>query len=83
MAEDDIRDVMAEEKARGTRRPRRAKSAEEKRERDRVLRDFLAIPKYEDAVKAAIDLGLQPGTERFEQALSAWRAYGSGGRRSS
>ena len=76
MKEDEIHDVMADEKARGRRQPRQPEARKLRQERRRTVRDMLAIRNRNEFVAAIIEYGLQPGSAEFEMALKAWREFG-------
>lgn len=75
MTEEDLRDVMEEEKSRGRRRPTEAAA---RRERARLLRGFRELLALDDerAFCAAIrELGLKDGSPEFREALRIWREH--------
>ena len=72
MTEDDIRKVMAEERARGRKRvDTEARKAHEKLVRD--LRYLLQLRDRKEFIENLLRLGLEPGSPRYELALQAWR----------
>lgn len=75
-SEDDIRDVMEEEKSRGRRQPGKSISRKIRQERRETVRELLAIRDRNEFVAAIIEFGLQPGSAEFEMALKAWREFG-------
>ncbi len=73
---DDLRDVIREETSRGRRRV----DIEARRERARVvksMREHLSIPTEKEFLKAMRAVGLEDGSPALEQALRAWREFGS------
>lgn len=77
MENDDIKDVMAEERGRGKRRvDTEALKARAKMRRD--MRYLLSIRKREDFIENLIRLGVKPGSPEYELALQIWRGvYGA------
>jgi hypothetical protein len=80
--DDEIRDVMAEEKSRG-KRPFDSKARKQKREEWDILRGILAIPREEDFLRTIRELGYAADPEKTDEILKAWRALSSSRRRSS
>jgi hypothetical protein len=78
--DDDIRDVMAEEKSRG-RRPYAAKARKQRKHELEVLRGILAIPREEDFVRTIRELGYADDPEKLEEILKAWRDLSSSRKR--
>ena len=74
--EDDIREVMDDEKTRGRRQPGRLASRKIRKERTKTVRELLAIRDRNEFVAAIIEFGLRPGSAEFETALKAWREFG-------
>jgi hypothetical protein len=73
--EDDIREVMEDEKGRGRRQPGRSASRKVRQERKKTVRELLAIRDRNEFVAAIIEYGLRPGSAEFETALKAWREF--------
>jgi hypothetical protein len=78
--DEDIRDVMAEEKSRG-RRPRDAEAIKQRKDEIAVLRGIFATPREEDFVKAIRALGYGDDPEKFEEILKAWRVFSASRKR--
>ena len=78
--DDDIRDVMAEEKSRG-RRPMDAAARKLERERLKELREILALEREQDVVGAIRALGHGDDPQEFEKILKTWRALSSSRKR--
>jgi len=71
MEEDDIRDVMAEEKARGRKRV----YTEARKAHQKLLRDVGYLLRLDDRkvfIENLVRLGLKPGSREHEAALQAW-----------
>ena len=73
--EDDIREVMEDEKGRGRRQPGRSASRKIRQERRKTVRELLGIRDRNEFVAAIIEFGLQPRSAEFEMALKAWREF--------
>jgi hypothetical protein len=71
--DDDIRDVMAEEKSRG-RRPRDAGALKERRKHLEELRVALTSRTEQEFLIAIRGLALDDDPEKFAEALRIWRA---------
>ena len=75
MADDEhLKDIQAEEKSRGTKRPIRALS----RERERQLRRTAYLHKdprcdFNTYVETIREFGLQADAEKYSQLISLWR----------
>lgn len=72
--EKDLREVMAEEKARGRRRI----DAETRRQRAQRLNDarrLLSTATKEEFLEAMRAVGLKDGSQEFEEALRIWREF--------
>jgi hypothetical protein len=78
--DDDIREVMAEEKSRG-RRPHDAEARKRKKNEIEILRGIFATPSEEDFVRAIRELGYGDDPESFERILRAWRAFSASRKR--
>jgi hypothetical protein len=78
--DDDIREVMAEEKSRG-RRSHDAKARKQWRDEMEVLRGIFATPREEDFVRSIRALGYSDDPKSFEEILKAWRAFSSSRKR--
>jgi hypothetical protein len=78
--DDDIREVMAEEKSRG-RRPHDAKARKQRKDEMEVLRGIFATPREEDFVRSIRALGYGDDPKRFEEILKAWRAFSASRKR--
>lgn len=78
--DDDIREVMAEEKSRG-KRPHDAAERKRKKAEIEVLRGLFATPREEDFVRAIRALGYGDDPKQFEKILKAWRDLSSSRRR--
>ena len=71
MREDDIREVMSEEKARGRRRV----DTEARKAHQKLLRDVGYLLRLNDRkvfIENLVRLGLKPGSPEYEAALQAW-----------
>ena len=71
MRENDIRDVMSEEKARGRRRV----DSEARKAHKKLLRDVGYLLRLNDRkvfIENLVRLGLKPGSPAYEAALQAW-----------
>lgn len=69
----DVQDVIREEESRG----RRPVDTEELRTRQALkqkYRRLLQINRREDFVEAILALGIEPGSEEFDEFLQAWNA---------
>ena len=69
--DDEVRDVMAEEKSRG----KRKYDAAARKARPKMLRDvgyLLRLENRQEFAQNLIRLGLTPGSPAFELALRAW-----------
>jgi hypothetical protein len=73
--EDDLKNLMAEEKQRGRKRPIDIAA---RQRRMRLLNGFRATLKTADEAGFAEliinELGWQPGTKEYDEALKKWRA---------
>jgi hypothetical protein len=78
--EDDIRDVMAEEKRRG-KRPVDAEALRQRRRYLADLREALSAKTEAEFRIAMLALGLDEKSEDFAEALRIWRAASSSRRR--
>jgi hypothetical protein len=78
--DDDIREVMAEEKSRG-RRPRDAEAQKLRKERMDTIRMILGLRREADAIEAIRLLGHGDDSEELERILKAWRALSSSRKR--
>ena len=70
----DLRDVMMQEKHRGR---KHLLDLEAKRRQEALLRDFKKLLEdgtEQEFVEAIRALGLQEGSDAFENALAAWRS---------
>jgi hypothetical protein len=79
IADDDLRDVMAEERSRGVKRKKI--DAEQRRKRDQVKRDLADVLASGDEIafmKILRATGLKDGTPQFENAVKAFRAQRGG-----
>ena len=74
MREDDIRDVMAEEKGRGRRHPKDALARKQERELLRRFREALSLDDENDFIEAIRELGLGEDAQKLQKALRIWRA---------
>jgi hypothetical protein len=75
MADDEhLRDLQAEEKSRGTKRPVKALSRERERQLKRIAH-LLKDPKcdFNTYVEAIREFGLQADAEKYSQLISLWR----------
>lgn len=75
---EDIQDVVREEESRGRRPGKRPIDTDILRGRRRRLQDLrklLRRNRKEDFVEAMRDLGLEPGSAAFEDALQIWKDY--------
>ena len=72
----DLKRVMQEEQARGTKRriPDEEK-LEERRELTKGYKTLLRSMDWEQFDKAIRALGLQPGTPEYDQIVETWREY--------
>ena len=71
--DDDVREVMAEEKSRG-RRPHDAGALKERRKHLEDMRAALASRTEQEFLMAMRGLGLDDDPEKFAEALKVWRA---------
>jgi hypothetical protein len=78
--DDDIREVMAEEKSRG-RRPHDAKARKQKKDELETIRGLFATPREEDFVRAIRALGYGDDPKQLEKIVKAWRDLASSRRR--
>lgn len=70
----DLLDILRAEGSRGKRKPLDVVSMEELRGARALCRELLRPETTEQDFRRIIaDFGLQPGTERFDAALRAWR----------
>jgi len=67
----DIQDVMREEKSRG-RRPVDTDALRERQKLSHHYKRLLRINRREDFIEAIRDLGIQPGSELFDEFLRTW-----------
>ena len=77
---DDIREVMAEEKSRG-RRPLDPEARKRRKDEIEVIRGLFATPREEDFVRAIRALGYGDDPKQLEKILKAWRDLSSSRRR--
>jgi hypothetical protein len=74
--ERDLRDVMATERQRGSRRPTAGRAAREQQQKLIAIRKYLQLPTEDKFVEAMRDeIGLNEEHEEFWDALQAWRDY--------
>jgi hypothetical protein len=78
--DDDIHEVMAEEKSRG-RRPHDSKARKRKQDEKEVIRALFATPREEDFVRAIRALGYGDDPKQLEKIVKAWRDLASSRRR--
>jgi hypothetical protein len=78
--DDDIREVMAEEKSRG-RRPHDSKARKRKQDELEIIRGLFATPREEDFVRAIRALGYGDDPKQLEKIVKAWRDLASSRRR--
>ena len=74
MIDDDLRDVMRQEKQRGR---KRLLDLEARRQHEQLLRDFKKLLEEvteQDFVAAIRALGLKEKSEEFQSALAVWRS---------
>jgi hypothetical protein len=76
LKDDNIRDVMAEEKSRG-KRPFDSKARKQKKDEREVLRGILEIPREEEFLRAIRALGYADDEKKTEEILKAWRVLSS------
>lgn len=76
MRDEDLRDVMKEERSRGRRQPQRAAILQDRRKIHR-LSEMLANQECSerDFLQAIRDLGLKDESPQFFQLLKLWREY--------
>ena len=79
-SDDDIRDVMAEEKSRG-KRPLDLKARREKAELLRQVREALALDTEMEFRQAIRGLQLDEDPKRLEEAVRLWRSFSSSRRK--
>jgi len=73
MREDDISEVMAEERNRGRRQPKPGAARKERLRKLQTIRSLLSLQDertFTDSIRA---LGLKEGSPEFRDALHAWR----------
>jgi hypothetical protein len=78
-ADDEIKDVMAEERSRGV--TRKKIDVAERRKRDQVKRNLADVLASGDEIalmKILRATGLKDGTPQFENAVKAFRAHRGG-----
>ena len=78
--DDDIRDVMAEEKRRG-KRPLDLKARKEKAELLRQVREALGLDTEMEFRQAIRGLQLDEDPKRLEEAVRLWRSFSSSRRK--
>ena len=78
--DDDIRDVMAEEKTRG-KRPLDLKARKERAELLRQVRAALDLDTEKDFRQAIRGLQLDEDPKRLEEAVRLWRSFSSSRRK--
>ena len=78
--DDDIRDVMAEEKSRG-KRPLDLKARKERLELLRQVREALELDSEKEFRKAMRGLQLDEDPKRLEEAVQLWRSFSSSRRK--
>jgi hypothetical protein len=78
--DDDIRDVMAEEKSRG-KRPLDLKARKEKAELLRQVREALGLDTEIEFRQAIRGLQLDEDPKRLEEAVRLWRSFSSSRRK--
>jgi hypothetical protein len=78
--DDDIRDVMAEEKTRG-KRPLDLKARRERAELLRQVREALDLDTEKDFRQAIRGLQLDEDPKRLEEAVRLWRSFSSSRRK--
>lgn len=71
---DELRELMAEEKARGTRRPKDPEIKRQERELLWRFRKALDLEHESDFIEAIRELGFAENPERLRNALRIWRA---------
>ncbi len=72
----DLSDVMKEETSRGTKRPVKAVSLQERRRLQALFTKLIEHDLSEHEVtKILYELGYNPGDERYQQILQAWKEY--------
>jgi hypothetical protein len=79
-SDDDIRDVMAEEKSRG-KRPLDLKARREKAELLRQVREALALDTEMEFRQAIRGLQLDEDPKRLDEAVRLWRSFSSSRRK--
>jgi len=79
-SDDDIRDVMAEEKSRG-KRPLDLKARKEKAELLRQVREALGLDTEMEFRQAIRGLQLDEDPKRLEEAVRLWRSFSSSRRK--
>lgn len=75
MDKDDVRDVMAQEKARGSRSPRESLLRKHEQELLRKFRRALDLDDEHDFLEAIREIEPGADEERRRNALRIWRAY--------
>jgi hypothetical protein len=78
--DDEIREVMEAERARGKQQPTASEARKLRQQRLRDLRNLLHLPTRKAFVEAIIAYGLRPGSKEFEAALKIWEAGGGASR---
>ena len=78
--DDDIRDVMAEEKSRG-KRPLDLKARKERLELLRQVREALELDSEKEFREAMRGLQLDEEPKRLEEAVQLWRFFSSSRRK--
>ena len=73
MKEDDIRDVMADEKGRGRRRPKDPETKRQERELLRKFNEALSLENESDFLEAIRELGLTDDEQTLRNVLKIWR----------
>ncbi|HLZ93605.1 MAG TPA: hypothetical protein VKQ28_18005 [Candidatus Acidoferrum sp.] len=78
--DDEIREVMAEEKSRG-KRPLDLKARREKSQLLRQVREALELKSEKEFVQAIRALQLDEDPERLDEAVRLWRSFSSSRRK--
>jgi hypothetical protein len=75
LTDEDLRDVMRQEKQRGR---KRLLDLDAKKQHEQLLRDFKKLLEdgtEEDFLAAIRALGLKESSEEFQSALAVWRSF--------
>ncbi len=75
VGEEDIREVMAEEKSRGRRRPMDAAARRRHQELLRIFGEALKLQTEREFIEAIRELGLTDDEEKLQKPLKIWRTY--------